>query len=194
MTAMGDALNRVVPNLVRLSRKPGRILLVAAGVPVATFALLGFLLGRGAESWAAWLPFVGALVLAVPVLLLAWRRERLQRTTASLVEHPTVAPGSQEIVVGTTGGGAQDARRAQLESELGLLSEAYAEHQVRTARWLPGVEATQRSLLRAAGGPVNAPYLRDDLRVTLLAFVGTVAAIPLGILGTFGAAIALLVG
>ena len=54
--------------------------------------------------------------------------------------------------------------------------------------------AAQRALLRAAGGPVNAPYLRDDLRVTLVAFLGTVAAIPLGVLGAFVCAFSLLLG
>ena len=58
----------------------------------------------------------------------------------------------------------------------------------------PRVEAAQRALLRAAGGPVKAPYLRDDLRVTLVAFLGTVAAIPLGVLGAFGCAFSLLLG
>ncbi|MFC4555192.1 hypothetical protein [Georgenia faecalis] len=191
MTAMGEAMNRIVPNLVRLARKPGQVLLVAAAVPVAAFAVLTTIFGTGATSWTGWLPLVAALVLAVPVALLAWRRERLQRTTASLDPHPTIVEGGGEIVVidVTT---AVDPRRAQLESELGALSEAYAEGQVRTARWLPRVEAAQRSLLRAAGGTVNAPYLKDDLRVTLLAFVGTVAAIPLGVLGTFVTAFALL--
>jgi len=74
------------------------------------------------------------------------------------------------------------------------LREAAAEAQIHTARWFPRVEAAQRALLRAAGGPVNAPYLRDDLRVTLVAFLGTVAAIPLGVLGAFVCAFSLLLG
>lgn len=85
-----------------------------------------------------------------------------------------------------------DGARSPVEEELGTLSEAMDENRVRSARWFPRVEATQRALLRAAGGPVNAPYLRDDLRVTLVAFLGTVAAIPLAVLGSFMCAFALL--
>lgn len=189
MSATSDAMNQLVANVVRLARRPGLMLLVAAAGPVGVFLLLSLLIGLEAVTWAGWLPFVLAALLGVPVILLAVRRERLQRTTASLGETPVVAGGVVVVQEGQT-----DAQRAALEQELGTLSEAMEEGRVRTARWFPRVEAAQRSLLRAAGGPVNAPYLRDDLRVTLMAFLGTVVAIPLGVLGTFACAFALLLG
>lgn len=45
------------------------------------------------------------------------------------------------------------------------------------------MERAQRALLTAAGGPVKAPYLVDDLRVTVAAFAGTLATIVIGGLG-----------
>src|SRR5690606_6163665 len=144
MSATSEAMNRIVVNIVRLARRPGLVLLVAAAVPVGVFLLFGLLIGLDAVSWVGCVPCALAVLLAVPVVVLAVRRARGPRATA--------------------------------------------------ARWFPRVEAAQRALLRAAGGPVNAPYLRDDLRVTLLAFLGTVAAIPLGVLGAFVCAFALLLG
>lgn len=190
MSATSDAMNRIVTNVVRLARRPGFMLLVAAAVPVGVFLFLSLLVGLHAVSWVGWLPFALAILLAVPVVLLAVRRERLQRTTASLGENPVIGDG----VVVVRGPDQTEAQRAALEEELGTLSAAMEEGQVRTARWFPRVDAAQRSLLRAAGGTVNAPYLRDDLRVTLVAFLGTVVAIPLGVLGSFISAFALLLG
>jgi len=187
MSATNDAVNRIVVNVVRLARRPGLLLLVAAAVPVGVFALLALLLGLDAVSWVGWIPFALALLLAVPVLVLAVRRERLQRATAGLGEDQVTAPGGVVVMAG-------ERERVPLEEELATWNEAMDEGRVRTARWFPRVEAAQRALLRAAGGPVNAPYLRDDLRITLVAFLGTVAAIPLGILGTFVSAFALLLG
>lgn len=54
------------------------------------------------------------------------------------------------------------------------------------------VDQAQRALMTAAGGPVAAPYLKDDLRVTLAAALGTLVAIPLGGLAAIIIAIVLL--
>ena len=181
MSETSDAVNRIAANVVRLARTPGRLLLVGAGVPLAAFLLLAFLVGLGAERWTAWGPFALAVLLAVPLVVLAVRRARLQRATADLPQDPVTSAGG--VVVITDQPADEDALR-----------EAATEAQIHTARWFPRVEAAQRALLRAAGGPVNAPYLRDDLRVTLVAFLGTVAAIPLGVLGAFVSAFSLLLG
>ncbi|MHB1063666.1 MAG: hypothetical protein ACYC1Z_04090, partial [Georgenia sp.] len=76
--------------------------------------------------------------------------------------------------------------------ERSAMSAAMAEGTLRTARFLPRVEAAQRAALVAAGGPVHAPYLRDDLRVTITALVGTLAAVPLSVLGWIITAVLLL--
>lgn len=179
MSETNDAVNQIAANVVRLARAPGRLLLVVASVPVGAFLLLGLLLGLGAAGWTGWVPFALAALLAVPVVVLAVRRARLQRATESLPQGPLTTPGGVVVVSGDT-------------SRDTTMNDAVSEAHIHTTRWFPRVEAAQRALLRAAGGPVKAPYLRDDLRVTLLAFLGTAAAIPLGILGAFITAFALL--
>lgn len=59
---------------------------------------------------------------------------------------------------------------------------------------LTRVQKAQRALLVAAGGPVRAPYLKDDLRLSALALVGTLIAIPLGALLAIILALVLLTG
>ena len=44
--------------------------------------------------------------------------------------------------------------------------------------WMPRVEAAQRAAIAAAGGTVNAPYLKDDLRVTIVSAILAAIAIP----------------
>ena len=178
MTATGDVLNQVVPTLVRLARRPGGFLLQAAAAVVGVFALLGLGYGVSGSGWTGWVPFAFALLLAIPVGVLAVRRERLQVQTQSLHLHRTITGDTSLVTYDSV------ASRDPVQEELDALSSAMAENAVRTARFFPRVEAAQRAGLRAAGGPVNAPYLRDDLRVTLGALIGTIAAIPLALLGS----------
>jgi len=190
MTAAGDMLNQVVPTLVRVARRPGALLLSTAAAGVGIFALLGLLLGAGGVGWTAWIPFALAILLAVPVLLLAVRRARLQSQTRDLELHHTVVGGHGEVVVVDSQG--QDPGRYALQDEVDTLNSAMAEGAVRTARFLPRVEAAQRAALVAAGGRVRAPYLVDDLRVTIVALLGTLAAVPLSVLGATVTAVMLL--
>ena len=71
----------------------------------------------------------------------------------------------------------------RLSEEMAFLEEVRWVGSLRTARYFPRVEAAQRALVLAAGGTVNAPYLKDDLRVTLVALLGTFVAIPVGAIG-----------
>ena len=65
------------------------------------------------------------------------------------------------------------------------LHDAAAEAAQLRETWMPRIEAAQRSAIAAAGGLVNAPYLKDDLRVTLLSGIFTLLSIPLGVFFTF---------
>ena len=174
MSTPGDVLNQVVPTRIRLARGPGAALLTAASLAVGSFAGLALVLALAPGSWV---PFVVASVLAIPVLVLAVRRHRLHQQAESLTAHRTIA--SEPAEPGTAA------------SEQAI-SDAVYESTLRTARVLPRVEAAQRAALAAAGGPVRAPYLQDDLRVTLLALLGTLVAVPLATLGAIITAIALL--
>lgn len=187
MTATADVLNHVIPALVRLARRPGAALLVLAAVTVGSFAVLGLVHGLTESSGSAWIPLVLAGVLAVPVVVLAVRRRRLQHQVAQVRPRTTIA-GNAGVVVRSS------ERGAGWDSERETLSAAMAENALRTARFLPRVEAAQRAARLAAGGPVVAPYLKDDIRVTLVALLATLAAIPLAGLGIVLTAVLLLTG
>ena len=58
--------------------------------------------------------------------------------------------------------------------------------------WMPRVEAAQRAAVAAAGGTVNAPYLKDDLRITLVSAIATGVLIPIETLFAFIAFFAVL--
>ncbi len=58
--------------------------------------------------------------------------------------------------------------------------------------WMPRVEAAQRAAIAAAGGTVNAPYLKDDLRVTIVSAVLSGLAIPAATFFSFVAFFSLL--
>ena len=53
-------------------------------------------------------------------------------------------------------------------------------------------DAAQRSAIAAAGGVVNAPYLRDDLRITILSALVAAVAVPVGSFFAILAVLALL--
>lgn len=184
MTTPANFLNEVVPPLVRLVDRPGALLLRAATYGVAVLALLGVVHAISHKGWPAWLPLGTAGVLAVPVAVLWVRRRRLRILTTGLGAQPTIANGSSAVVV-------HDDAAAGSET-LGGYDAAVAENRIRRARFLPRVEAAQRAAVAAAGGTVHAPYLQDDLRVTLVALFGTLAAIPLSTLGSIVTAISLL--
>ncbi|WP_418605206.1 hypothetical protein [Georgenia sp. SUBG003] len=118
------------------------------------------------------------------------RRARLQSQTRDLELRHTVVGGHGAVVVVDSRG--QDPARYALQDEVDTLNAAMAEGAVRTARFLPRVEAAQRAALVAAGGRVRAPYLADDLRVTIVALLGTLAAVPLSVLGATVTAVMLL--
>ncbi|WP_148058822.1 hypothetical protein [Bogoriella caseilytica] len=176
----GQALNQLVPMLVRLARPPGLILLLAASVTVLLLGVLGWLYGSGGTQWTAWVPLALAVILAIPVVVFGMRRARLNRRTRGL--QLTVRSGVT-VLVKRPGEGKSAREDGSLsgidpQREREHLEAARAELRVRQARFLPRFEAAQRAARALAGGGDHAPYLRDDLRVTLLALVGTVLAIP----------------
>jgi hypothetical protein len=175
MTA--DLINSVFPSLIRFGSRPGGIVLVAAAIADGFFLLFSYLAARTTGAPFAWFLFVVAAGLAVFVALLAWRRARLTRH----VDEMEAALAAQQLSAGVVDRPAPAADR--LGEEMAFLEEVRWENSVRTARYFPRIEAAQRALVLAAGGTVNAPYLKDDLRVTLVALLGTLAAIPIGALG-----------
>ncbi|MBE6484061.1 MAG: hypothetical protein E7Z96_04680 [Actinomycetaceae bacterium] len=83
-------------------------------------------------------------------------------------------------------GTADEAQQQQLRHD------AMLEAQDIRDTWMPRVEAAQRAAIAAAGGLVNAPYLKDDLRITLVSGLVAVIGLPLGFFLLILAAFALL--
>lgn len=172
-------MNRVVAALLRIVRRPGQVLLVLAAVPVAIFAFVALLVGIAGGGWVL---LVVAAVLGLPLVVLSWRRHRLQRWAESEDEQPVV-----EVIDGESG-----SRVVIVQGDTPGDRRVISFTDLPRTRFMPGVAIVQRIMLDAAGGPVNAPYLKDDLRITILAAIGAVVAVPLSILGAFIAVFALL--
>lgn len=206
------SLKDLLPFIERITRGPGRTLVGNALVVNGLLVALVFALGGDAGTFLrALLGAVSAFGL-VSALVFAWRRKRLkdavdrwQESSGQVVasasdSRPEGAERrtdegdspSQEIVVIDQSGRRESApppKDAFADSEETIerdrLHDAAAEAAQLRETWMPRIEAAQRSAIAAAGGLVNAPYLKDDLRVTLLSGIFTLLSIPLGVFFTF---------
>ena len=172
-----DLINRVFPSIIRFGSRPGGVIVALAAVADGFFLLFAVLAAVTTGAAFAWFLVVVAAVLGLLVALLAWRRVRLTRH----VDAMEAALEAQQLSAGVVDRPSPTADR--LSEEMAFLEEVRWENSVRTARYFPRIEAAQRALVLAAGGTVNAPYLKDDLRVTLVALLGALLAIPVGALG-----------
>lgn len=170
-----DYLGRILPAVIRFGTAPGRLLSRISAGAVAFFALFSAFAVWQTHLGFAWFLLCCALVLGIAVGLFAWRQHRLSGYVAQMEHLSYVSSGSLT----------QHDDAAFHASFFDQLADVEYEASLRTARYFPRVEATQRALVAAAGGTVNAPYLKDDLRVTLVAFLGTLVALPLALLGSF---------
>lgn len=170
----------VVPILVRLAMRPGAAVVGAAAWGVVLVGCLGGLcLAYGREPMGV-VALVVAVVSSAFAAVLFVRRRRLLAALDSV--------GGAEVISGDARvakyepGGAPGGPAAAVRGAIGSLAEglgrAGQEYALRPARFWPRVEAAQRAALAAMGGPVRAPYLRDDLRVTLVALIGTFLSLP----------------
>lgn len=161
----------LVQSMLRMSSEMSRGLTIVSALFTAIF--LGIALGSLSANglFISWLLATLAVVLSVLVALFAWRRWRLGVNLATIENQVYVSSG-------VVSADADDPADTFFET-------FYVESRSSDARFLPGVEAAQRAMLQAAGGAVNAPYLKADLRVTMVAFVGTLVAIPLSVSGGF---------
>ncbi|MDO5495260.1 MAG: hypothetical protein Q4G64_06075 [bacterium] len=179
---------RGIGQLIRLANAPGALLARMAALATVPFLVVAFFAMRNRETTFSWILFGVACVFAAAVAFFAWRRARL----AALVDEAELRVAGQSTGAGELTRPEQESIENRVTGHLNRLQEFDEERRLRRDTWLPRVEATQRALVRAAGGVEKAPYLRDDLRVTLIALGLTVAAIPVGSLGTFLALLHLL--
>lgn len=181
----------------------GLVLLVLA---LEVWALLAPAGGPGPVGSALLVALVA--LLAVPVVVLAVRRRRWLRLTrqasAEAASATVVVGGSTDLVtIDALGDRVEDEISGMDgEEDVRAVMDAFTEIQQPEAssrgagarmtralgvgrlavvgRVFGRMERAQRALLAAAGGPVRAPYLVDDLRVTVAALLGTVATALVG--------------
>lgn len=201
MSSLPESIGQLARVLSLLFRLPSAaVLLLATAAAGLAVILAAVNLTTAAPATAGhWVVLALAVLLALPVALFAIRRRRwlraVETSTPAVVSTELVAPDELADRVSDQMGsapGSEDTRivleaitEGRMPSGMGTGPRA------RMTRWLGSgrlgilghaltrLEQAQRALLVAAGGPVSAPYLRDDLRLSALALLGTLVAIPL---------------
>lgn len=180
---------RLLPTVLRMCDKPGALLLRAATFALAVFSLMAGLVWHHSDSAFRYLPAIFAVTGWICVGMFSFYRARIRQ---GLDSNPPPVVSGGVLATGDDATSTSSAVTSGLQAEMSALSEAYRETQIVTTRFFPRINGAQRALVRAAGGVVNAPYLRYDLRLVLLTFLGTFATVGLSVLGVFICAFALL--
>lgn len=198
------SLKDIVPFVEQITRAPGRALIRNAFIINGVLLALSVLLGLRGFNAAVLIVAVFALAGLISTAFFSWRRDRLQKGVdawhrfanatidgeANATHSTRKAPASSEIIVINEDGTYQSTQAPNAHEE--RLREAHMESLERRDTWFPGIEAAQRAAITAAGGVANAPFLRDDLRWTILAGITTFASVPLNAFFTFWVLLALL--
>lgn len=216
MSSIAESLGALARGVGQLLRFPTAFLLLWAGVVLAVLGLQVWVLLAGGVSTTAMVVVLALLALLVlPVVLLAVRRHRWIRLTEQTQTGPTVVVGHDVVTIDSLSDRVEDEMSGiDGEEDVRAVMDAFTEVQLpepnrrgagarltrivgfgRLAligRVFGRIERAQRALLTAAGGRVNAPYLADDLRITVAAFAGTVLTIVVGGLGIVVLAVVLL--
>jgi len=216
MSSLPESIGQLARGLSRLFRLPSAAILLLATAAAGLALLLAVVNLTTADPASAghWVVLGLAVLLALPVALFAFRRRRwlraVETSAPAVVSTELVAPDeladrvSEQMGAAPGGEDVQSVLEAITEGRVppGTGTGARA----RLTRWLGSgrlgvlgyaltrTEQAQRALLVAAGGPVAAPYLKPDLRVTMLALLGTLVAIPLAGLLAIILALVLLTG
>ena len=212
MSSLQNNLGALAQGLGRLFAVPITALLILVAGVLGAFAILitvAIVTSATSTFWTIFLIAAWAL-LALPAALLALRGRRWLRTTSDLgTEHQVVLPGPSQSTdlepVDLTTRVQEDMRGKPGEDDVRSLFDAVTESRAPgstrgaggrvtrvfsigrlspVGRVLAKVEQGQRALLTAAGGPVAAPYLKDDLRITVLSLIATLIVLPIGVLST----------
>ncbi|WP_139177633.1 hypothetical protein [Ruania alba] len=198
MSALDESIGAFARGIGRFLRLPTGALLILATAALTLATVLAVVNALTAEPMTVGHVVVLALpvLLAAPVVAFAIRRRRWLRLTETssgpVVSTEVLGPDDLADRV-------EEQMRGQPGAEdVQVVLDAFTESQLpagygagRMGRWLGSgrlgivgyaftrVEKAQRALLVAAGGPMHAPYLKDDLRISGLALLGTVLVVPL---------------
>lgn len=207
MFLSAGSLKDVLPLVEEMTRGPGKSLVRTAALVDSTLLALGALLARrGVGAFSVLVLALGA-VFGAGILVFAIRRARLEsrveewkragRTTVAgeaassstdySDRYRDAAPSDSHEVVVIDGAPRSD----EADPADDRARAARAEAGLRDT-WMPRIDAAQRSAIAAAGGVVNAPYLRDDLRITILSALVAAVAVPVGSFFAILAVLALL--
>lgn len=207
MFLSAGSLKDVLPLVEEMTRGPGKSLVRTAALVDSTLLALGALLARrGVGAFSVLVLALGA-VFGAGILVFAIRRARLEsrveqwkRTGRATVageaassstdysdRYRDAAPSDSHEVVVIDGAPRSD----EADPADDRARAARAEAGLRDT-WMPRIDAAQRSAIAAAGGVVNAPYLRDDLRITILSALVAAVAVPVGSFFAILAVLALL--
>ena len=207
MFLSAGSLKDVLPLVEEMTRGPGKSLVRTAALVDSTLLALGALLARRGVGAFSFLVLALGAVFGAGILVFAIRRARLESrveewkragratvageaassSTDYSDRYRDAAPSDSHEVVVIDGAPRSDeadpaddrARAARAEADL-------------RDTWMPRIDAAQRSAIAAAGGVVNAPYLRDDLRITILSALVAAVAVPVGSFFAILAVLALL--
>lgn len=207
MFLSAGSLKDVLPLVEEMTRGPGKSLVRTAALVDSTLLALGALLARrGVGAFSILVLALGA-VFGAGILVFAIRRARLESrveewkragratvageaassSTDYSDRYRDAAPSDSHEVVVIDGAPRSD----EADPADDRARAARAEAGLRDT-WMPRINAAQRSAIAAAGGVVNAPYLRDDLRITILSALVAAVAVPVGSFFAILAVLALL--
>ena len=207
MFLSAGSLKDVLPLVEEMTRGPGKSLVRTAALVDSTLLALGALLARrGVGAFSILVLALGA-VFGAGILVFAIRRARLESrveewkragratvageaassSTDYSDRYRDAAPSDSHEVVVIDGAPRSD----EADPADDRARAARAEAGLRDT-WMPRIDAAQRSAIAAAGGVVNAPYLRDDLRITILSALVAAVAVPVGSFFAILAVLALL--
>lgn len=207
MFLSAGSLKDVLPLVEEMTRGPGKSLVRTAALVDSTLLALGALLARrGVGAFPVLVLALGA-VFGAGTLVFAIRRARLESRVEEWkrAEQYTVAgeaaSSSTDYSDRYRDAAPSDSHEVVVIDGAPRSDEADpADDRARAARaeaglrdtWMPRIDAAQRSAIAAAGGVVNAPYLRDDLRITILSALVAAVAVPVGSFFAILAVLALL--
>ena len=207
MFLSAGSLKDVLPLVEEMTRGPGKSLVRTAALVDSTLLALGALLARrGVGAFSVLVLALGA-VFGAGILVFAIRRARLESrveqwkragratvageaassSTDYSDRYRDAAPSDSHEVVVIDGAPRSD----EADPADDRARAARAEAGLRDT-WMPRIDAAQRSAIAAAGGVINAPYLRDDLRITILSALVAAVAVPVGSFFAILAVLALL--
>ncbi|QJC21890.1 hypothetical protein [Arcanobacterium buesumense] len=185
MSITAGSLNYLLPIIERVIRFPGKLLVIVAGSITTLSLIAGWFAGRESNTFLAWWPFMVSVLFACAVGVFAVLRFRLARAVDSVIDTFTqTTAGATEVSIINPDGSPVDSTPYSFDDEIirieaqQRLMSAQAEAAHKRKVMFPRIEAAQRAAIASAGGIENAPYLRDDLRITLLSALASFAAIP----------------